>query len=175
MHAAGQLLPALQAALERPVPLPAAVSTAQAAAAAGAVALAGALLAWLLVWRRPSPTYLLDFECYRPGAWAAVGAGCEEEQGRCAVCCGQSRAACAQQHAPAEAAGAAIRHALLFHGWRLLQLLTSCANPVCRCCCPPVHPCHCFPCSPAPAPCCRRPAQGNVQPLHHRLPRQRLF
>lgn len=66
MHAAGQLLPALQAALERPVPLPAAVSTAQAAAAAGAVALAGALLAWLLVWRRPSPTYLLDFECYRP-------------------------------------------------------------------------------------------------------------
>lgn len=67
MHAAGKLLPTLQAVLERPVPLPAAVTTAQAAAAAAAVALAGALLGWLLVWRRRSPTYLLDFECYRPG------------------------------------------------------------------------------------------------------------
>lgn len=91
MHAAGQLLPALQAALERPVPLPAAVSTAQAAAAAGAVALAGALLAWLLVWRRPSPTYLLDFECYRPGAWRRSGLYVEHEG--CAVRCGQRRAA----------------------------------------------------------------------------------
>ncbi len=73
LHAAGQLLPALQSRLDRPVPLPAAVSTAQAAAAAGAVALAGALLAWLLVWRRRSPTYLLDFECYRPGVWRRAG------------------------------------------------------------------------------------------------------
>ena len=69
LHAAGQLVPALRVALERPVPLPAAVSTAQAAAAAAAVALAGAVAAWLLVWRRPAPTYLLDFECYRPGGW----------------------------------------------------------------------------------------------------------
>lgn len=73
LHAGGKLLPAVQSLLDRPVPLPAAVSTAQAAAAVGAVALAGALLAWLLVWRRRSPTYLLDFECYRPGVWRRAG------------------------------------------------------------------------------------------------------
>lgn len=73
---AGQLVPALRAALERPVPLPATVSTVQAAGAAAAVALAGAVAAWLLVWRRPAPTYLLDFECYRPGGCCCRCWGC---------------------------------------------------------------------------------------------------
>lgn len=75
LHAAGQLVPALRAALERPLPLPAAVSAAQAAGAAAAVALAGAVAAWLLVWRRRAPTYLLDFECYRPGGCCGMARG----------------------------------------------------------------------------------------------------
>lgn len=68
LHTVGELLPLLSSAVHAPVALPTSITAAQAAAALWAVALVGASAAWLLVWRRAQPIYLLDFECFRPGA-----------------------------------------------------------------------------------------------------------
>lgn len=62
------VVPLAAAALRRPLSLPGGLTVGHALGAAAAVAAAGAALAWLLVWRHRQPIYLLDFECYRPGA-----------------------------------------------------------------------------------------------------------
>ena len=93
-HAAGQLMPlarAQLAALQQPVALPA-----EHLAAGVALVLATLCALWLL--RREHPIYLLDFECYRPGALGCSQARC---RGSGATAAGAARATPEGRSAPA--------------------------------------------------------------------------